>query len=246
MKRFEDQVAIVIGGARGIGRAIVERLVREGARVCVLDVLKNELEELVEEKLVQHIFTVDITDERHLKETVQEVVKLYGRLDILVNSAGILGPTATKIENYSLADFQKTLDINLTGAFNVTKAVLPQMKQQKYGRIVHIASIGGKEGNPGMVGYAASKAGLMGLVKAVGKEYADTGITVNGLAPAVIATPMNEDTDPEMLNYMKSKIPMGRLGTVEEVASLVCWIVSKEASFNTGFIFDLSGGRATF
>jgi len=246
LKRFEDQVAIVIGGARGIGRAIVERLVREGARVCVLDVLKNELEELVEEKLVQHIFTVDITDERHLKETVQEVVKLYGRLDILVNSAGILGPTATKIENYSLADFQKTLDINLTGAFNVTKAVLPQMKQQKYGRIVHIASIGGKEGNPGMVGYAASKAGLMGLVKAVGKEYADTGITVNGLAPAVIATPMNEDTDPEMLNYMKSKIPMGRLGTVEEVASLVCWIVSKEASFNTGFIFDLSGGRATF
>lgn len=246
MKRFEDQVAIIIGGARGIGRAIVERLVGEGARVCVLDVLKSELEELIEQNVVQHIFNVDITDEKHLKETVQNIIKLYGRLDILVNSAGIVGPTATKIENYSLKDFQKTLDVNLVGAFNVTKAVLPQMAQQNYGRIVHIASIGGKEGNPGMVGYAASKAGLMGLIKGVGKEYADTGITVNGLAPAVIATAMNKDTDPEMLKYMKAKIPMGRLGTVEEVAALVCWIVSKEATFNTGFIFDLSGGRATY
>lgn len=246
MKRFEDQVAIIIGGARGIGRAIVERLVHEGAQVCVLDVLKSELEELLEKNVVQHIFAVDITDEDHLKETVQSVVKLYGRLDILVNCAGIVGPTATKITNYSLQDFKKTLDVNLVGAFNVTKAVLPQMTQQNYGRIVHIASIGGKEGNPGMVGYAASKSGLMGLIKGVGKEYADTGITVNGLAPAVIATAMNQDTDPEMLKYMKSKIPMGRLGTVEEVAALVCWIVSKEATFNTGFVFDLSGGRATY
>ncbi len=246
MKRFEDQVALIIGGARGIGRAIVERLVREGARVCVLDVLKNELEQLIQQNVVQHIFAVDITDEKHLKETVQKIVKLHGRLDILVNSAGIVGPTATKIENYSSKDFQKIVNINLNGAFNVTKAVLPQMIQQNYGRILHIASIGGKEGNPGMVGYTASKAGLMGLVKGVGKEYADTGITVNGLAPAVIATPMNKDTDPEMLKYMTAKIPMGRLGTVEEVAALVCWIVSKEATFNTGFIFDISGGRATY
>lgn len=246
MKRFENQVAVVIGGARGIGLAIAERLAEEGAQVSVFDVLKNDLAEAEGQKSIASAFEVDITDEGHLKEAIQKVVGLYGRLDIVVNSAGIVGPTATKIEKYPLKDFQKVLDINLTGAFNVTKAVLPQMTEQKYGRIVHIASIGGKEGNPGMVGYAASKAGLMGLVKGVGKEYADTGITVNGLAPAVIATPMNQDTDPEMLRYMTEKIPMGRLGTVEEVASLVCWIVSKEASFNTGFIFDLSGGRATY
>lgn len=246
MKRFEDQVALIIGGARGIGLAIVERLVSEGARVCVIDVLKSDLEELIQQNLVQHIFAVDITDEKQLNETVQKVVKLYGRLDIMVNSAGIVGPTATKIENYSLKDFQKILNVNLTGAFNVTKSVLPQMVLQNYGRILHIASIAGKEGNPGMVGYTASKSGLMGLVKGVGKEYADTGITVNGLAPAVIATPMNKDTDLEMLKYMTAKIPMGRLGTVEEVAALVCWIVSKEATFNTGFIFDISGGRATY
>lgn len=246
MKRFENQVAVVIGGARGIGLAIAERLADEGAKVSVFDVLKDDLKTLSERNDVASTVEVDITEETHLNEAIQNVIRLFGRLDILVNSAGIVGPTATKIEKYSLKDFQKTLDVNLTGAFNVTKAVLPQMTHQKYGRIVHIASIGGKEGNPGMVGYAASKAGLMGLVKGVGKEYADTGITVNGLAPAVIATPMNQDTDPQMLRYMTAKIPMGRLGTVEEVASLVCWIVSKEASFNTGFIFDLSGGRATY
>ncbi|MCL4118380.1 UNVERIFIED_CONTAM: hypothetical protein GTU68_006359, partial [Idotea baltica] len=244
--RFENQVAVIIGGARGIGRAIAERIISEGGLVCILDVLQSELDMLIEQKVVQNVYAVDITDEEHLKKTVQNIVDSYGRLDILINSAGIVGPTATKIENYSLDDFQKIVNINLNGAFNITKAVLPQMVQQNYGRILHIASIGGKEGNPGMVGYTASKAGLMGLVKGVGKEYADTGITVNGLAPAVIATPMNKDTDPEMLKYMTSKIPMGRLGTVEEVASLVCWIVSKEATFNTGFIFDISGGRATF
>lgn len=246
MKRFENQVALIIGGARGIGRAIVERLVDEGARVCVLDILKSELEELVQQNVVQHVFAVDITDEKNLNETVEKIVKLHGRLDIMVNSAGIVGPTDTKIEKYSSKDFRKVLDINLNGAFNVTKAVLPQMILQNYGRMLHVASIGGKEGNPGMVGYIASKAGLMGLIKGIGKEYADTGITVNGLAPAVIATPMNKNTDPEMLKYMTAKIPMGRLGSVEEVAALACWILSKEATFNTGFIFDISGGRATY
>ncbi|MRI01269.1 SDR family oxidoreductase [Kriegella sp. EG-1] len=246
LRRFENQVAIIIGGARGIGHAIAERITKEGGIVCVLDVLQSELDELIKEKIVQNVFVVDITNEVLLNETIQNILELHGRLDILINSAGIVGPTATKIEYYSSLDFQKIININLNGAFNITKAVLPQMVQQNYGRILHIASIGGKEGNPGMVGYTASKAGLMGLVKGVGKEYADTGVTVNGLAPAVIATPMNKDTDPEMLKYMTSKIPMGRLGTVEEVASLVCWIVSKEATFNTGFIFDISGGRATF
>ncbi|MCK0148253.1 SDR family oxidoreductase [Arenibacter sp. F26102] len=246
MKRFENQVAIIVGGARGIGKAIAERLVHEGAQVSVFDVLKKDLAELTKQNTSITTHIVDITDEKNLQDKIQNVIKLYGRLDIMVNSAGIVGPTNTKIQEYLLEDFQKVLDINLNGAFNITKAVLPQMSKQGYGRILHVASIGGKEGNPGMAGYVASKAGLIGLIKGVGKEYANTGITVNGIAPAVIATEMNNNTEPETLKYMTAKIPMGRLGTVEEVAALVCWIVSAEATFNTGFIFDLSGGRATY
>jgi 3-oxoacyl-[acyl-carrier protein] reductase len=138
------------------------------------------------------------------------------------------------------------LKINITGAFLITKHTIPYMQVHNYGRILHIASIGGKDGNPNMVGYAASKSGLIGLVKGVGKEFAESGITVNGLAPAVIATEMNQETAPEVLKYMADKIPMKRLGTVEEAAAISCWIVSREASFNTGFIFDLSGGRAVY
>lgn len=246
MNRFKGQVAVIVGGARGIGRAIAQRLFNEGAEVTVFDVLKEDFSELENNHRTIKTTIVDITDEATLNEAVKNVIDTHDRLDILVNSAGIVGPTSTKILEYSLADFQKVVDINLTGAFIVTRAVLPQMCNQRYGRILHLASIGGKEGNPGMVGYASSKSGLMGLVKGVGKEYADSGITVNGIAPAVIATPMNADTAPEMLQYMTSKIPMGRLGTTDEAAALACWIVSKEASFNTGYVFDLSGGRATY
>ncbi|WP_422083566.1 SDR family NAD(P)-dependent oxidoreductase [Ulvibacterium sp.] len=246
MNRFEGQIAIIVGGSRGIGKAIAQRLFIEGAQVTVFDVLHGDFSELENNHRSIKTTLVDITDETTLNKAVKSVIHTHDRLDILVNSAGIVGPTSTKILEYSLADFQKVMNINLTGAFIATKAVLPQMYEQKYGRILHLASIGGKEGNPGMVGYASSKSGLIGLVKGVGKEYADSGITVNGIAPAVIATPMNEDTAPEMLQYMTSKIPMGRLGTTDEVAALACWIVSKEASFNTGCIFDLSGGRATY
>lgn len=246
MNRFKDQTAIIVGGARGIGKAITKRLFNEGAEVTVFDVLKGDFPKLENNHRTIKTTIVDITDEVTLNEAVKNVIDNNNRLDILVNCAGIIGPSSTKIMEYELKDFQKVMDVNLTGAFIVTKAVLPQMCNQKYGRILHLASIGGKEGNPGMVGYASSKSGLMGLVKGVGKEYADSGITVNGIAPAVIATPMNEDTAPEMLQYMTSKIPMGRLGTTDEVAAMACWIVSKEASFNTGYIFDLSGGRATY
>ena len=174
------------------------------------------------------------------------MVTTYGRLDIMVNCAGVAGPNAIKITDYSYEDFKKVVDINLNGSFLMTKYSIPHMLANNYGRILLIASIGGKEGNPGMAGYAASKSGVMGLVKGIGKEYAKTGITVNGLAPAVIATPMNLDTHPDTMKYMTDKIPMGRLGTIDETAALSCWIVSPEASFNTAFVFDLSGGRATF
>ncbi len=250
MNRFEGQVAIVTGGASGIGAGIAWRLASEGAAVNLFDT--NEvglLEQARAMKKAGHkvdAFVVDISSESQVKAGVNEVVDRNQRLDVLINCAAVVGPTATRIEDYSVDQFQKVVDINLTGAFIITKYAIEPMVEKNYGRILLITSIGGKEGNPGMAGYASSKSGVIGLVKGIGKEYAKTGITVNGIAPAVISTPMNEDTSPEMLEYMKQKIPMGRLGTIDEVASLACWIVSKEASFNTGFIFDISGGRATF
>lgn len=250
MDRFKDQIAVVAGGARGIGRGIGRRLLEEGACVFLFDVLEEELENTKRDlrAISPSIFirVVDITREEDVRQAILGVADQYGRLDILVNCAGIVGQTSVKTADYDSKVWDEVLAINLKGAFLLTKHVLPVMLRHNYGRILHIASIGGKEGNPGMVGYAASKAGLMGMVKGVGKEYAENGITVNGLAPAVIATPMNADTDPAMLKYMADKIPMKRLGTIEEAAALSCWIVSPEASFNTGFVFDLSGGRATY
>ncbi len=250
MKRFKHQVAVVTGGARGIGRAIARRLASEGAAVVIFDVLharlQKTLEEMGQENLAVSGRSVDIADEEAVRAAIDEVAQRHGRLDILVNCAGIVGESSVKIADYSTSVFDKVIEVNLKGAFLLTKYAVPHMLERNYGRILHIASIGGKEGNPGMVGYAASKSGLMGLVKGVGKEYAQQGITVNGIAPAVIATEMNADTDPAMLKYMTDKIPMGRLGTVDEVAALAAWIVSEEASFNTAYVFDLSGGRATF
>ncbi len=164
----------------------------------------------------------------------------------MVNSAGIVGPTSTKIVDYPAEKFEEVCRVNLFGSFIMTQAVLPSMLRGNYGRILLIASVAGKEGNPGMAGYSASKSGVIGLVKGVAKEYADTAITINGLAPAVIMTDMVRGIDPKQVEYMTSKIPMKRLGTLEEVAAISAWITSKECSFTTGFIFDLTGGRATY
>jgi 3-oxoacyl-[acyl-carrier protein] reductase len=164
----------------------------------------------------------------------------------MVNSAGIVGPTSTNIIDYPVEKFDQVYSVNLRGSFIMTKAVLGSMLRQNYGRILLIASIAGKEGNPGMVGYSATKAGVIGLVKGVAKEFADTGITINGLAPAVVLTDLVRGVDPKQVEYMAAKIPMKRLGTIEEVAAMSAWIVSRECSFTTGFTFDLSGGRATY
>jgi len=248
--RFTDQVAIVTGGADGIGKGIAKRLAAEGAAVALFDINGDLLERTVAEfKNQGHTVTghvVDISQESPVEAGVQAVVDTYGKLDIMVNSAGIVGPTSTKITDFSVADYDRIYQINLRGAFLMTKYAIKAMEPNNYGRILHLASIAGKEGNPFMAGYSSMKAGLIGLVKGIGKEYAETGITVNGIAPAVIRTAMNENTAPEQLAYMTAKIPMKRLGTIEEVAALAAWIVSQESSFTTGFIFDLSGGRATY
>ncbi|QHT65567.1 SDR family oxidoreductase [Rhodocytophaga rosea] len=249
--RFKGQVAIITGGADGIGKAIATRIVSEGGSVALFDLNNQALDRTVDSLQTQDYtsvkgYMVDISQETQVQQGIQAVEKAFGRLDIMVNAAGIVGPTSTGITDYSVEDFDKVYQVNLRGAFLITKYCLPVMEKNKYGRILLIASIAGKEGNPYMAGYSATKAGVIGLVKGIGKEYAETGITVNGLAPAVIKTAMNADTAPEQLAYMTAKIPMKRMGTVEEVAALSAWIVSKEASFNTGFIFDISGGRATY
>jgi len=250
MKRFENQVAIITGAADGIGKAIAERIASEGGMVALFDINEGLLF-----KTVNHFkekgynasgFVVDVSSEEKVKMGIEEVEARYGNIHIMVNSAGIVGPSNTYITDYAVEEFDKIYGVNLRGSFLMTKYVLPSMKKNNYGRILLIASIAGKEGNPYMAGYSATKAGVIGLVKGIGKEYAETGITVNGLAPAVIKTPMNDNTAPEQLAYMTAKIPMKRLGTVEEVAALAAWIVSKESSFNTGFVFDISGGRATY
>jgi len=249
-KRFEGQVALVTGGADGLGKGIGVRLAMEGASVVLLDNNTQKLTDTVG-GLQQKGFdvtgeTADIGDEEQVAAIFSKVDQQFGKLDVLVNSAGIVGPTATPITQYETDAFDAIYRVNLRGAFLITKYGIPLMQENGYGRVLLIASIAGKEGNPFMVGYSTMKAGVIGLVKGVAKEYADKGITVNGLAPAVIKTAMNADTSAEQLAYMTSKIPMGRLGTVEEVAAISSWIVSPEASFSTGFVFDVSGGRATY
>lgn len=248
--RFNGKVAIVTGSAGGIGKAVAFRLGQEGASVALFDYNEIFLQETVRE-FEQHgikarEYVVNIAREQDVASAVTRVEEEFGQIDILVNSAGIVGPTSTKITDYPTEEFDRMYEINLKGSFLITKYTLQTMAKTGTGRILLISSISGKEGNPGMVGYSASKSGVIGLVKGVAKEFADTKITVNGLAPAVIRTPMNEKTSPEQLAYMTAKIPMQRMGTVEEVAAMCCFIVSDENSFSTGFIFDISGGRATY
>ena len=249
-KRFTNKIAIVTGAATGIGKAIACRLGKEGATVALFDINKSSLQKTVEELKKNGIkakgYLIDISNEAQVSKAVSQVENKWKRIDILINSAGIVGPTNTKITDFSSVDFDKLYEVNLKGTFLITKYILKKMEKVGIGRVLLISSMAGKEGNPGMIGYSTTKAGVIGLVKGVAKEFAETNITVNGLAPAVIKTPMNENTSAEQLAYMTSKIPMKRLGTVEEVAAMCCFIVSDENSFSTGFVYDISGGRATY
>ncbi|EGD73228.1 oxidoreductase [Salpingoeca rosetta] len=251
-QRFSGQVAVVTGGASGIGRAVCERLGKEGATICIFDVKDDAMQETADALASQHdikhvsCHKVDVACEESVKAALAAVEAAHGRLDIMINCAGIVGPHGVKIEDVEGDAFDRVLAVNLRGSFNMTKHCLPLMSKHDYGRILLIASIAGKDGNAGMCAYSTSKAGVIGLAKAVGKEYAETNITVNALAPAVIRTAMVAGMKPEQIKYMTDKIPMKRCGLLQEVAATVAFIVSKEASFNTGFCFDLSGGRAVY
>jgi NAD(P)-dependent dehydrogenase (short-subunit alcohol dehydrogenase family) len=249
-ERFKNKTAIVTGGAQGIGLAIVERLASEGAHVGIFDrdaiVTEAACGSLLAHGKSVEALTGDITSETEVHDIFQSFTTRHRKLDIMVHSAGIVGPTNIKTDMVSTTDFINVCNVNLVGSFIVTKHALAQMKQRNYGRILLIASIAGKEGNAGMACYSASKAGIIGLVKSAGKEFADGDITVNALAPATIRTKMVAAMPEQQVKYMTDRIPKGRCGTVEEAAALACWIVSEEASFNTGFTFDLTGGRAVY
>jgi 2-dehydro-3-deoxy-L-rhamnonate dehydrogenase (NAD+) len=245
--RFAGQTAIVTGGAAGLGLGIVRRLHAEGAFVAIFDTAAGAFADLTAGLRGGGMcLPVDVTDEGGVEVAMAEVLRRRGRIDILVNSAGVTGATNLKSHEVALADFELVLRVNVRGPFLTSKHVLPAMLQRKYGRILHIASIAGKDGNAGMLAYSTSKAALIGLTKVQGKEYADTGVTINALAPAVIRTDMVAAMPEAQVRYMTDRIPMKRCGTVEEVAATAAFIVSGEASFTTGFTFDLSGGRATY
>jgi 3-oxoacyl-[acyl-carrier protein] reductase len=221
--------AIVTGAESGLGAACVARLRREGVDVVSVDLA------------IGADYRLDVSD----PSAVEAAVSQIGAVDILVNSAGVVGPNKPLWE-ITDAEWQRTFSVNLNGVFNLCRAVIPAMRARGWGRIVNIASIAGKEGNPNLAAYSASKAAVIGLTKSLGKELATSGVLVDAIAPAVIETPMNAATAPEVLDYMVSRVPMGRMGRAEEVAALACWLVSDEVSFSTGAVYDISGGRATY
>ena len=246
-REFDGQIAIVTGAASGIGLAIAKKLLAEGAHVALLDFNEKGLQQEFESYGEQTLrIGLDITNEAQVQEAVADVVARFSKVDILVNCVGITGVTNLKSHEVSTENLQKVFDVNFMSCFYTSKAVIPSMLAQKYGRILHIASISGKEGNAGMLAYSASKAAVIGLTKVQGKEYAEDGITVNALAPAVIRTPLVDAMPEVQVKYMTDKIPMKRCGTLDEAADLAAYIISPKNSFTTGFTFDLSGGRATY
>jgi len=228
---LKGKTAIVTGGITGIGAAIVKRLEASGARVAVWDLAGPE--------------KVDVADEASIALALKKTLASLGRIDVLVNNAGIAGPSMPVVD-YPVADWKKVIDIDLNGPFLCCRAVVPHMVKAKYGRIVNIASVAGKEGNPNAAAYAAAKGGLIAFTKALGKELAQSGVLVNCVTPAAAQTAILDQVTKEFAQYMLSKIPMGRFVRVEEIAALVCWLASEDCSFSTAGVFDISGGRATY
>ncbi|WP_038172725.1 SDR family NAD(P)-dependent oxidoreductase [Verrucomicrobium sp. BvORR106] len=245
---LSGQTAIVTGSARGIGFAIAKRLLESGANVCLWDMDGDALEQAKEalnqpEKV--HSTTVDVTSETSVAAATKDTLQRFGALSILVNNAGIAGTNARTWE-MDPADWRRVVDIDLTGVFLCCRAVVPSLLANGYGRIVNIASVAGKEGNPNASHYSAAKAGVIALTKSLGKELATENICVNCITPAVIETDILKQLTPQHVDYMRSKIPMNRFGKVEEAAAMATWLCSADCSFSTAATFDLTGGRATY
>ena len=243
---MKGRSAIVTGGAAGIGLAIAQRLAASGARVSLWDRDANSLKAAAKSLGADtHTFTLDVTREDAVAKACEASISTFGRIDALVCSAGITGPNTT-VQQYSPAAWREVLEINLTGVFLCNRALIAHMLANDYGRIVNIASIAGKEGNPNASAYSASKAGVIALTKSLGKELAKTGIRVNCVTPAAVKTGMFAQMTQSHIDFMLSKIPLGRFGEVDEIAAMVAWLATEECSFSTGAAFDLSGGRAVY
>jgi 3-oxoacyl-[acyl-carrier protein] reductase len=245
-ERFKNRVAVITGGASGVGLEIATRIVAEGGKVSLWD---RDAETLAKAAASigndSHTVEVDVTDSAKLARAAETVYARFGRIDILVASAGITGPTV-KLWEFPVEEWRRVIDIDLNGVFNSCRAVVPFMLKNDYGRIVNISSVAGKEGNPNASAYSTAKAGVIGLTKSLGKELAATGIRANCVTPAAFTSPILAQMPQSHIDYMKSKIPIGRLGEASEVAALVCWLASEECSFSTGATFDISGGRSTY
>ncbi|MEA2663413.1 MAG: 2-dehydro-3-deoxy-L-rhamnonate dehydrogenase [Candidatus Eremiobacteraeota bacterium] len=239
------RVAAVTGGASGIGLAIARRLHASGARLSLWDARAEALAAAAPELGGAHTVLADVRDYAAVERARDAALEALGRLDILVTSAGITGPNVP-VADYPLDGWRDVLDVNLTGTFHCARAVIAPMRAAGYGRIVTIASVAGKEGNPNAAAYSASKAGVIALTKSLGKELATSGVLVNCVTPAAVETPLFAQMTQAHIDYMKSRIPMNRFGRVEEIAALVAWLCSEECSFSTGAVFDLSGGRSTY
>ena len=245
-ERFKGRVAVVTGGASGIGFAIAERIVAEGGRACIWDMNAEAAAKAAAQIGSQaHSVAVDVSDEASVTAAVAETVKKFGRIDALVTSAAITGPNATTWD-YPSDKWRQVIDINVNGVFYCCRSIVPIMQKNDYGRIVNIASIAGKEGNPNASAYSTSKAAVIGLTKSLGKELAKTKITVNCVTPAAVRTAMFAQMTQQHIDYMLSKIPRNRFVEVDEIVALVAFCASAECSFSTGAVFDISGGRATY
>jgi 3-oxoacyl-[acyl-carrier protein] reductase len=244
---LSNRVAIVTGGAQGFGLAITERFIKSGAKVIIWDIDKEKAEIALKKINSKNCFyeIVDVTNFDEIKKIVNDIESNHGKIDIFINNAGIAG-TNTTVAEYPLEEWNKVIDLNLNAVFYCCKAVVPFMIKNNYGRIVNIASIAGKEGNPNASAYSSSKAGVIGLTKSLGKELALKNIAVNCVTPAAAKTRIFDQMTKEHIDYMLSKIPRNRFAKVDELASLVCWLASEENSFTTAAVFDLSGGRATY
>ncbi|MDJ0388474.1 SDR family NAD(P)-dependent oxidoreductase [Roseomonas sp. E05] len=244
--RFQDRTAIVTGGASGIGLDVATRLAAEGAQVSLWDLNEAALAKAKAESAAVDTQVLDIADAAQVARAMEASLTAFGgRLDVLVAGAGITGPNSM-LRDYPVNAWQRVIDVNLNGLFYCNQAAVAPMERNGYGRIVNVASVAGKEGNPNASAYSASKAGVIGLTKALGKELATTGICVNCVTPAAVRTPIFDQMTQQHIDFMLSKIPMGRFGALEEVSSLICWLASAECSFSTGAVFDVSGGRATY
>lgn len=239
------RVAVITGGAAGIGLAVARKLTADGAKLSIWDVSEAAIAQAKDIFPDAQFLRVNIADYGSVEDATRATEAHYGRIDILVNSAGIAGKNAP-LDEYDLQEWQRVIDIDLNGAFHVNRAILPGMKARDYGRIVNIASVAGKEGNPNASAYAAAKAGVIGMTKAVGKECAKYNIAINAVTPATAKTGILNELKPEFIDYMLSRIPRGRFLEVEEAANMIAWLVSAENSFTTASVFDLSGGRATY